>query len=67
MLPAECRVLRNGLDADLERYRRDPEAAAQVIAVGRSRPDPALPAEELAAYTIIGNVLLNLDETINRE
>lgn len=67
MQPDECRVLRNGLDADLERYRRDPEAAAQVIAAGRSRPDPALPVEELAAYTIIGNVLLNLDETINRE
>ena len=32
--------------------------------VGASAHDPAIPARELAAYTAVANMILNLDETI---
>ena len=45
-------------------YQSDPEAARQLIAVGETTPDPALDPAELAAWTVIANTLLNLDEAI---
>ncbi len=58
----------------LENYKGDPTAAAEVlggpIAKGKSTaPAPAAdPADvDLAAWTMVANVLLNLDETITKE
>jgi hypothetical protein len=62
----EVAVLRRVYDRQRERFDRDPEAAKKLIAVGESpRPDGIDPAE-LATWTTIGNILLNLDETITR-
>ncbi len=49
-----------------EKYRAQPDLAKKVIAVGESKPDAALPPAELAAWTQVANLLLNLDETIVR-
>jgi hypothetical protein len=35
-----------------------------VIANGESKPDPKLDPVELAAYSLLGNLMLNLDETV---
>jgi hypothetical protein len=35
--------------------------------VGESKPDPALDAGELAAWTTVAGVILNMDETISKE
>ena len=67
MLPGERQVLLDGLVADIDRFRLAPEAAALVVSTGHSKPDPTLPLDELAAFTMVGNVLLNLDEVITRE
>jgi hypothetical protein len=40
-----------------------PEEAARIIAPSESGPEPA----QLAAWTTVSRVLLNLDETITRE
>jgi len=48
----------------LTRYRGDPEAAKKLIAVGESKPDASLDACELAAWTLLANLILNLDEVI---
>ncbi len=48
------------------RYRADAEAAKQVVNQGESRPPASLPVAELAAYTLVANLILNLDETITR-
>lgn len=62
----ELEALRDVYTQSLADYRENPEAAEQT-AVG---PSPALPDKidtaEAAAMTLVGNVLLNLDELINK-
>jgi len=50
----------------LEHYKAKPEDAKALIAVGESKPDPALDPAELATWTMVCNQLLNLDETLNK-
>jgi hypothetical protein len=57
--------------ADVQRrlqadFQRDPEGARQLLSTGDSPSDPALPPEELAAWTMVANQLMNLDETLNK-
>jgi hypothetical protein len=47
-------------------FTRDPARAKQLISVGELKPDAALDHGELAAWTMIANLLLNLDEVINK-
>jgi hypothetical protein len=49
---------------ELEHYRSDTEAAGELIQV-KENPPPDL--SERAAWTMVANVLLNLDETITKE
>ncbi len=53
-----------GVLADLRvHYRGDPEAAAALLTLGGVAPkDPA----ELAAWTMLANMLMNLDEVVNK-
>src|SRR5262249_38102901 len=50
----------------LSLYTSDGEAAKKLIAVGETKADDKLNASELAALTMIGNLILNLDEVINK-
>jgi hypothetical protein len=47
-------------------YSRDVEAAKRLIAVGESKPDGTLNPVELAAWTMVANLVLNLDEVLNK-
>lgn len=62
----ELEVLRSTLDKYVGRYRRDEAAAARVIGFGESRPKTQSPPAELAAYTLLANLILNLDEAVTR-
>jgi uncharacterized protein DUF1553 len=64
---AELKVLRGGLDYQLAEYRMNPAAARKLLTAGESKPDPALDPVELAAYSTVCGLLLNLDETVTRE
>jgi len=66
-LPEELAILKGGFQDHLARFRRDPRAARAFIAVGESACDPRLDACELAAYTAMTQLILNLDETITKE
>jgi hypothetical protein len=44
----------------------DPAAAQALIAIGATPPDPCFDPLELAAWTMAGNLILNLDEVITR-
>lgn len=62
----ETRVLTDLVARHLEHYRQDQDAAKAILKVG-DRPAAAdLEATELAAWTSVARVLLNLHETITR-
>jgi mono/diheme cytochrome c family protein len=48
-------------------YARDTAAAEKLIAIGATRRPKNLNLTQLAAWTVTANVLLNLDETLNKE
>ncbi|MBY0523954.1 MAG: DUF1553 domain-containing protein [Gemmataceae bacterium] len=63
----ELRILTDGLRHHLEAYRKDEQAAMKLVSVGESRRNPKLDVAELAAYTAVTGLILNLDETITKE
>jgi hypothetical protein len=65
--PAELAVLNRSLNRNLDHYRAQPEEAKRLIETGESKPDPALEAAELAAYTNVCSLILNLDEVLSKE
>ncbi len=64
--PAEAKLLAEALATHRAHFAQHAEAASQVIANGESKPNPTLPVPEFAAWTMVANLLLNLDETIVR-
>jgi hypothetical protein len=63
----ELEVLQRLFAEQLAKYQVDTAAAKALVSNGAvPRPDN-LPIPELAAWTVMGNILLNLDETITRE
>lgn len=63
----ETQVLETGLAGYLENFRSDPAAAIEFTGVGDSEPAEGLDRLELAAYTAMAGVLLNMDATITKE
>ncbi len=64
--PEEAGVVRATLDDLLRHYRAHADEAAKLVAVGESKADPALDRPTLAAWTMLANQLLNLDEVLNK-
>jgi len=64
--PDEERLVAESLVAHRERYRADPAAAEKLIRIGDSAPPAHVEPAELAAWTLVANTLLNLDETLTR-
>lgn len=65
--PAELEILQNNLSEQLKHYRENPKAALELIRIGEAPRDQKIEASELAGYTAIANLVLNLDETITKE
>jgi hypothetical protein len=51
---------------NLDRYKKDPAAARAMADSGLGAPPKAPDTAELAAWAVVANVLLNLDETITK-
>jgi hypothetical protein len=64
--PAEAAVLRKVLDEQLATYRKDVQAALKLLKVGEAPRGEKFDAPELAAWSVLASILLNLDETITR-
>ncbi len=65
--PAEAEVLGRILDAYLSDFRADIDAAEELVAVGESPVDSLADASELAAYTSVASLVLNLDEAVTKQ
>jgi hypothetical protein len=64
--PEERGIVKGTLDDALSHYRAQPAAAAELLTVGETKSDPALDVPTLAAWTMIANQLMNLDEVLNK-
>ena len=63
---AEHAVVHDFLAAARKRFTAAPDAANKLLTVGSSKVDTAIEAGELAAWTSVASILLNLDETISK-
>ena len=62
----ELRLVAAALAKQRELFAADPDAAKKAVRVGESKPKGDAPDVEVAAWAMIANLVLNLDETINR-
>jgi hypothetical protein len=63
---AEQSVVRSGLESLAKFYQAHPDDAGKLITVGDSKPNAKLEPRELAAWTMVANELMNLDEVLNK-
>ena len=63
---AELPIVKSSLTNLLDHYQSHPDDAKQLIAVGESKPDSNLEPTSLAAWTMLANELMNLDEVLNK-
>jgi hypothetical protein len=62
----ETAIIEDALRQHQGRYAKNLEDAQKLITFGDSKPDSKLKPDELAAWTMIANLLLNLDEALNQ-
>lgn len=66
LTPFEIDLLVTQWQKHRERYAADSEAARTLVSLGEHPLSAQIPVDELAAYTLVCNTLLNLDETLTR-
>ena len=64
--PNELPVVKNSLDELLAYYRNHEADANALVTTGESKPDAALDPKTLAAWTMLANEVMNLDEVLNK-
>ena len=62
----EKKIIEANADDLLAHYRAEPKEAEKLLAVGESKLDGKCDPPKLAAYTMVANELLNLDEVLNK-
>jgi hypothetical protein len=64
--PEETAVLKRILTEQSAHFASNPEAIKKLLAVGESPSDEKLDQAQLAAWTTVTSVILNLDETVTK-
>lgn len=64
--PEEITIIQRSLTQLLDHYRSHSEDAAKLLNYGESPADPSLDPPVLAAWTMLVNQLMNLDEVLNK-
>jgi hypothetical protein len=62
----ELGVVQASLDELLGTYRTNAEAAKELLAIGETRSSDQVDPAELAAWTMVVNMLMNLDEVLTK-
>jgi hypothetical protein len=65
--PSETALLEDLLLSRLVAYGKDRTAAKKLLTVGEAKADEKRDTAEVAAWTNVASVLLNLDETLTKE
>ncbi|MBM80467.1 MAG: hypothetical protein CMJ78_07730 [Planctomycetaceae bacterium] len=63
---AELRILGRIAADQLQHYKKNEAATTKLLSVGESRADQSIDAAELAAWTSVARVLLNLSEFVTK-
>jgi len=63
----EASAARTTYDRFVKKFDADPKAAENSLSAGASERDKSLNPAELAAYTMVASLVLNLDETVTKE
>jgi hypothetical protein len=64
--PEELAIVRGSLKTFERHYVAQVEDAKKLVAVGESKSEAKVPAPQLAAWTMVANELMNLDEVLNK-
>ena len=64
--PDESAVFLKLFKQQLKIYQHNSKAAAKLVSIGESKRNKKLNVNELAAWTMIANLILNLDETVTK-
>jgi hypothetical protein len=64
---AQMQIFKDAFRYNLDRYQTDQKAALNLVKQGESPLDTKLNASELAAYTTVASLMLNLDATVTKE
>ncbi len=64
--PNERAVAEESYQNFLRHYEEDAEGASKLLATGETPVDEQLPPTQLAAWTMMANQLMNLDEALNK-
>lgn len=62
----EIRIFQKLFDAQSAEYAKNTQSAVKLLSVGESPRDGSLDTRELAAWTMVANLILNLDETVTK-
>jgi len=62
----EHQIVDEGLEYFLTHYQQSPRATEALLKVGEAKVDSSLDRPTLAAYTMMANQLMNLDEVLNK-
>ena len=62
----EISILQSTLENHLSQFQSDPESAQQLIKIGESMASESIETTKLAAWTMIANLILNLDEVLTK-
>jgi hypothetical protein len=62
----ELVIVRDSLGSIRRQFEANPDAAKELLAIGRAPQMPELPPAELASWTMLLNQLMNLDELLNK-
>jgi hypothetical protein len=65
--PKEQALLKKRVEQLRANYKMDTKAAKALLTVGEFKRDETLDATDHAVYTVLCNLILNLDEVITRE
>ena len=63
---AEVKVIEGVLKQQLAEFQNDQKAAEKFLSVGAWKADSSCDTAELAAWTTIATMILNLDETVTK-
>jgi hypothetical protein len=63
----ELAILTNIYQSQLLEFQADKESATKLLSYGDSKRNESLDAPDHAAWTMVANVILNLDETVTKE